>query len=166
MAGYSCFKPKGAICVDQDQSPHRRRSRGLCPQAPSPPGGYIPFRRRCPRLRPGGLGVCRAPYHHPLVATLGRPAGLESSRRPGEHRSINRSPGWRGTGSSCLRFADQGRHTRGAKPIWRKRGWRLVVTGTLKETGLAVAMAAIIFICGLMLGGRSAILDTMSQYLG
>lgn len=54
----------------------------------------------------------------------------------------------------------------GPNPFGRKRGWRLVVTGTLKETGLAVAMAAIIFICGLMLGGRSAILDTMSQYLG
>ena len=54
----------------------------------------------------------------------------------------------------------------GPNPFGRKRGWRLVATGTLKETGLALAMAAIIFVGGLMLGGPSALLGIISGYFG
>jgi hypothetical protein len=54
----------------------------------------------------------------------------------------------------------------GPNPFGRKRGWRLVATGTLRETGLAVAMATIIFISGLMLGARSTLLDVITEYLG
>ena len=53
----------------------------------------------------------------------------------------------------------------GPNPFGLKRGWRLVATGTLKETGLALAIAASIFMVGLLMGGYSSLLGNLNEYL-
>lgn len=63
------------------------------------------------------MGPRCSPHHHPLVATMGRPDGLEFSRRSRYHRSIDRSPGWGGVCSPCLRLAHDSRYSPRTKPL-------------------------------------------------